>query len=559
MKKLISIMLMGMMALSSIGVSATDLSYEVLYDYVNETATVKGNAAQENDRVVLLVLKKDVTLEEYYAADTKTKEGMILYWRIAAATGKAYDFMMDYAGNTSGNYEAVLVSSSDGVSVKLDPPLKLIAYAEFQQAYTELNTYAAAENPVQKTEFTDVINTKTASLDFDFSVMNKTALTEADVTNYYEYVKKNPLDQGEQKKNSGMFALFMTSEALNQTKLADINGYIDGIYFADTTLAPNFKKLAANTVTSEYFTQKMSGWNITTPEKFYESYKKALLLTAVKYGVGFGSAKELFSAYGSELGITRIASDGVFREMMGADYTSFEAMVQDYNRRIDTGTAAGGSSGGGGGGGGGGGYQMPAIGYPSEGTANTETKQPVQAEFFDIEGVEWAAEAILALADKGIIHGVEPGVFQPNENVTREQFVKILCGAMGYSPEAYQGNRFTDVRETDWFCEYVNVAAANGIVNGVGENLFGQGQNISREDMCVMLYRALCEVQENLPSGRLLFEDTAQISDYAKPAVETLSQMGVVNGVSNTMFDPKSFATRAQAAKIVYGVLDKLQ
>ena len=55
-----------------------------------------------------------------------------------------------------------------------------------------------------------------------------------------------------------------------------------------------------------------------------------------------------------------------------------------------------------------------------------------------------------------------------------------------------------------------------------------------------------------------LFEDKEKIADYAKESVAALYDMGIINGVSATEFDPLSQATRAQAAKIIYGVLKAL-
>ena len=75
-----------------------------------------------------------------------------------------------------------------------------------------------------------------------------------------------------------------------------------------------------------------------------------------------------------------------------------------------------------------------------------------------------------------------------------------------------------------------------------------------------MIYRAIqSKTAADYGDAEPTFDDMGQISDYALDAVAALYKMGIVNGVSETEFAPLDGATRAQAAKIVYGVLDLIQ
>ena len=131
---------------------------------------------------------------------------------------------------------------------------------------------------------------------------------------------------------------------------------------------------------------------------------------------------------------------------------------------------------------------------------------------------------------------------------------------MGYQPNDYLKNVFADADESDWFCKYINIAYDKGLVKGVGKDLFGVGENITREDMCVMLYNALKLKISNISDEvKVPFKDSDEISDYAKTAVGVLSEYGAINGVSEDEFQPKGNATRAQAAKVIYLVYDKLK
>lgn len=188
-----------------------------------------------------------------------------------------------------------------------------------------------------------------------------------------------------------------------------------------------------------------------------------------------------------------------------------------------------------------------------------QANQPLQLNFADIDGVDWAVEAILGLADKGILNGKGEGLFKPHETVTREEFVKILIGAMNLSEMQYQ-NHFADVKDDDWFVKYVNIAYEAGIVRGIDAANFGVGTSISRQDMAVMLYNALQYKGSELGNAdTAAFEDGGAIADYAKAAVDGMVSIGALNGVSDTRFEPAGEATRAQAATVIWRILSRLQ
>ena len=176
--------------------------------------------------------------------------------------------------------------------------------------------------------------------------------------------------------------------------------------------------------------------------------------------------------------------------------------------------------------------------------------------FSDIYGVDWATEAILALTDKGIVNGIGGGKYAPNNFVTREQFAKMLVLVCGL----YQENAvcsFSDVPDGAWHQSYVASAAANGIVFGMDEEHFGVGQNITREDMAVMVYRAAKKTGKLSDAEQgTVFADENEISDYAKESVNTLKARGIMSGKGENRFEPKAYATRAEAAKMINGLIE---
>ena len=172
--------------------------------------------------------------------------------------------------------------------------------------------------------------------------------------------------------------------------------------------------------------------------------------------------------------------------------------------------------------------------------------------FDDMQGYEWSFTAVEYLFDEDIINGTGDFTFEPASMVTREQFVKMICGAFDIQKGADIVN-FSDVSETDWFYPYVMKMASNGLVTGISDTLFGTGNNIKRQDMAVLIYR----IGRNMgyfssESSKNPFVDQLSISGYAVTAVNTLRNNGVINGDDKNMFNPHSGASRAEAAQMIY-------
>lgn len=224
--------------------------------------------------------------------------------------------------------------------------------------------------------------------------------------------------------------------------------------------------------------------------------------------------------------------------------------IADLEEAIDlesSGSSSGGSKKKSGGGGNSGGF-AGSISLP-ENKENADAVSDKAELFADLDGAEWAKEAIYYLKDKNIVAGKGGNIFDPSSYVLREEFSKMLVLANNcYDSTAV--TEFDDVDSSAWYCAYVASAQKTGLVKGVGSARFGTGMPITREDMALMLARASGEeFAENTNSG---FSDEEQISKYARGAVEYCAEKGIMNGVGNSMFAPKEFVTRAQAAKAVY-------
>ncbi|MBO4830887.1 MAG: S-layer homology domain-containing protein [Oscillospiraceae bacterium] len=180
------------------------------------------------------------------------------------------------------------------------------------------------------------------------------------------------------------------------------------------------------------------------------------------------------------------------------------------------------------------------------------------ADFIDLPEGFWASEYIYELAKKGIIYGTGGKTYTPAGNVTRAQFVTLLARATeSFDPAEWTDTAFTDVVKGSWYEAAVNWAAANGIVNGVGNGKYAPNADITRQDMATMLYRYINAMGLELTDVKSDpdFADETSIASYAKDAVHALYRLNIVNGMTETEFGPTKTAVRAQAAAIISRLL----
>jgi hypothetical protein len=130
----------------------------------------------------------------------------------------------------------------------------------------------------------------------------------------------------------------------------------------------------------------------------------------------------------------------------------------------------------------------------------------------------------------------------------------MLMNMLELSDES-EAASFSDVKQGEWY--HGNIASAQklGIVNGKPDGSFGVHEKITREDMAVMVYKAIQMKQLKLPGREArAFKDKANIANYAKQAVETIQGAGIINGVGNDEFAPKKTANRDEAVVMIYNL-----
>lgn len=195
--------------------------------------------------------------------------------------------------------------------------------------------------------------------------------------------------------------------------------------------------------------------------------------------------------------------------------------------------------------------------------ADTITKEEIanvdtdKIAFSDIEN-HWAYDNILSAVNMGLFTGVSDTEFAPNNTATRAMFVTVLGRLAGVGTSKTGDNKFTDVKNNDYFYPYVMWAVENGVVSGLSHSKFGSSRNITREQMSVMLYNFA--KNQNIELSKIYsgsnFKDTDKISSWAVESVDALARAGILNGRDNGNFDPKGTATRAEIATMFVKFID---
>lgn len=171
--------------------------------------------------------------------------------------------------------------------------------------------------------------------------------------------------------------------------------------------------------------------------------------------------------------------------------------------------------------------------------------------FVDVKKDDWHYESVKYVYENNLMQGTGNG-FEPESKMTRAMLVTVLYRIA--NPEATENtHNFNDVSDGQWYSDAVAWAASNKIVSGVSETAFAPDEDITREQMALIIYRFAKMQGFNVSETSNLenFTDTNNISDWALDAIKWANSASLVNGTSDTTLSPKDTATRAQVAAIL--------
>ena len=176
----------------------------------------------------------------------------------------------------------------------------------------------------------------------------------------------------------------------------------------------------------------------------------------------------------------------------------------------------------------------------------------VMHPFKDV-GNGWYTECVINCYLNGYMTGLNSSTFGISQPLSRSQFASILHRMNG-SPEAAYTNKFKDVKNGEWYTEPVIWASSTGVVNGYENGNFGPADNITREQMAVMMHNyakykgydtsAIADINE--------YSDAGQVSSYATEAMKWAVGSGIISGKEGgARLDPLGNASRAECAAII--------
>jgi hypothetical protein len=193
--------------------------------------------------------------------------------------------------------------------------------------------------------------------------------------------------------------------------------------------------------------------------------------------------------------------------------------------------------------------------------AKKEIKEEVAPSFGfkDLAENHWAWGEIKKLFALKIIGGYPDGTFKPENKVTRAEFAKILVKALGIPEETTGNPTFKDVSSAVWYFSCVQAAAKAGLVKGYPGNEFHPESLITREEMSVMLVRALGREKEGEEKAAesLLFADAPQVAAWAKGAVVIAVKEGLLRGYPDNTLGPQRNTTRAETCALICRFLER--
>lgn len=180
--------------------------------------------------------------------------------------------------------------------------------------------------------------------------------------------------------------------------------------------------------------------------------------------------------------------------------------------------------------------------------------------FEDLNG-HWAHKDVTLLASKKVIEGLSDTRFGPNEPITRAQFTAMLVRALGLNGHGQGAETgFVDVKNNDWYAAAVATAVENNLIEGFSDGSFRPNEQITREQMGVLLLRALKLAGTNLEMGdpdSILegFKDRDRIASWSEEAVSVIVKSGLMEGRSADRFVPDARSTRAEGAVVLTRML----
>ena len=177
-------------------------------------------------------------------------------------------------------------------------------------------------------------------------------------------------------------------------------------------------------------------------------------------------------------------------------------------------------------------------------------------DFNDVSSEYWAYNTIMELSDKGIIDGFDDNTFNPNGEITREQFIKLLVCATDNVEENASTDNIEDISDGEWSYNYIANADECSII---GDEDYSGGFNphglLDRKTAVKWISKSINVSNNDVQTS--IFKDIAD--DNTDFYASELYGYGIINGYEDGSFRPDNVLTRAEAATIIKNITDYLE
>lgn len=170
---------------------------------------------------------------------------------------------------------------------------------------------------------------------------------------------------------------------------------------------------------------------------------------------------------------------------------------------------------------------------------------PPTVTITDVPKDHWARTEIYEFINLGYIDGYGDNTFRPENNITRAEFVKLVNRVFNFTKS--KNVSFSDISSSDWYYKEIAIGVKAGYINGYENNTFKPNQNITREEAA----KILAIILEVKGDGKLNFDDSHKISDWAIKYVDALTDNSIIDGYEDNTFRPREKTSRAETVKLL--------
>lgn len=187
--------------------------------------------------------------------------------------------------------------------------------------------------------------------------------------------------------------------------------------------------------------------------------------------------------------------------------------------------------------------------------------------FIDVNQSDWFYKVVSDSYNDGLVNGTSlkgtiPATFEPQNTMSRSEFVTVIGRMAGVDKTAYNRTHFSDVKTNTFYGPYVTWAYENNIVKGIGNGKFDPKAEITREQMAQIIHGYILSAGYQFPAAPnrvTSYRDSHQISSWAKTAMSTMSYYGIITGDTNRNCLPKKAATRAEGTAMLQRTYEKIR